>query len=109
MMFATWIPCCKSVTNADKGEGVKNPTFGKRRFWMAPLLSFHLYTLVFRLSFHSTSWQFINYLEILGERSDRLDPLVGPATDLLLDQAELLLAQIRSVQEGISLNGHIGR
>ena len=76
---------------------------------MAPLLSFHLYTLVFRLSFHSTSWQFINYLEILGERSDRLDPLVGPATDLLLNQAELLLAEIGSVQVDIAQDGHLRR
>ena len=37
MMFATWIPCCKSVTNADKGEGVKNPNIWQTSFLDGPV------------------------------------------------------------------------
>ena len=36
-MFATWIPCCKSVTNADKGEGVKNPNIWQTSFLDGPV------------------------------------------------------------------------
>ena len=43
-----------------------------------------------------------NYLQILGEGLDGLDARVGPATDLLLNQAELLLAEVGSVQVDIT-------
>ena len=50
-----------------------------------------------------------NYLQILGEGLDGLDARVGPATDLLLNQAELLLAEVGSVQVDIAQDGHLRR
>ena len=50
-----------------------------------------------------------SYLEVLGERLDRLDLFVGAATDFLLDQSELLLAEVGSVKVDVAQNFHIGR